>query len=297
MREYGKKNNRFFLVMLAVALSCCIITSASYSSGVSNAAAGVLGFVVAPVQNLLGSAHSFIDEKLAYFDDVDVLRDENEKLKGELAELNRKLSEMELTKKENEMLYGFLELKREREDIKFVKADIISRTTSNYTSDFTIDKGSLHGIEKNMPVVSEDSSLLGIIVEAGPTYARGKMLASYDLSIGVKNERTGEPSILSGSLELSKKNLCEVAGLLDKSDYKAGDIIKTSGLGDIYPPNLYVGTVTELVPDKYGYTVSAVVKPSSSVFDTDMVMVITDYDRLYETKEVPDEETDTKDEQ
>ena len=55
--------------------------------------------------------------------------------------------------------------------------------------------------------------------------------------------------------------------------------MRTSGLGDTYPPGLYVGTVTELVPDALDHTISAVVKPSSSVYDTDLVMVITDFDR------------------
>lgn len=127
--------------------------------------------------------------------------------------------------------------------------------------------------------MAEDNTLLGVLIEVGPTYARGKAMTSYDVTIGVKNERTGEPSLLSGSLSLDRKGLCEAADLLESSDVRVGDIMRTSGLGDTYPPGLYVGTVTELVPDALDHTISAVVKPSSSVYDTDLVMVITDFDR------------------
>lgn len=280
--SYSKKNHKFFLSMLAIAASCCLITSASYSSGVSSFAASALGVVVTPVQKLMDNVHGFIKDKTEYFQSVDMLLDENAQLKSTIIDLNRKVSELTPAQKENEMLYNFLELKKERNDIKFVNADIISRVSSNYTSEITLDKGSIHGIKKDMAIVTEDNSLLGIIVEVGATYSRGKTLTSYDFSVGIENERTGLPGILSGNFELSRKGLCCVIDLYDTDDYKAGDIIRTSGLGDIYPAGIYVGTVTEIIPDKLNYTVNACVKPATSVFDTDMVMVITGFDRAYE---------------
>lgn len=280
--SYTKKNNKFFLLMLAIAIASCVITGASYSSGVSSIAASALGVVVTPVQKLMDNIHRFTKEKAEYFQDIDNLLKENAKLKSTIIDLNRKVSELTPAQKENEMLYNFLELKKERNDIKFVNADIISRSSSNYTSDITLDKGSVHGIKKDMAIVTEDNSLLGVIVEVGATYSRGKVLTSYDFSVGIENERSGQPGIMSGNFELSRKGLCHVADLADTADYKTGDIIKTSGLGDMYPAGIYVGTVTEIVPNKLDYTLNATIKPAASVFSTDMVMIITDFDRTYD---------------
>ena len=280
--SHKRKNNRFFLILLTVALLCCLLNSMAYRSGVANVAANVLGVVVTPVQKLFSGVHSAIESGVSYFRGMDELKDENRRLQEEITSLRRTVSEMESAQKENGMLYNFLELKRERDDFSFVNAEIISRSVSNYTSEFTIDKGSLHGLEKDMAVLSSDNSLLGIITEVGATYARGKTLTSYDFSLGIKNERTGQPGIVSGTLALSEQRLCRVEALPDTADYAVGDIIRTSGLGDIYPPGLYVGTVTELVSDPLSYTLSATVKPSGGVFDTDMVMVLTDFDRTYE---------------
>ena len=278
---YKKKDHKFVIMMLIISAFCCVLTNAAYNSGVSNFAASILGVVVSPVQKLAANTHEALWDLGAYFGNVKALKEENERLKEQVTELTRVNSELAPLKNENDMLYHFLELKKDRTDLKLVNAEIISRSVSNYTSDFTVDKGSVHGIEKNMAVVTEDGSLIGIIIEVGATYSRGKTLTSYDYSVGIKNERTGEPGMLSGNFELSVEGLCCVSDLYDDADYVAGDIIRTSALGDIYPPGLYVGMVKEIIPDSLGYTVSAVVEPSATVNDTDMVMIITDFDRNY----------------
>lgn len=96
-----------------------------------------------------------------------------------------------------------------------------------------------------------------------------------------------------GSLSLDRKGLCEAADLLESSDVLVGDILRTSGLGDTYPPGLYVGSITELVPNALNHTVNAVVKPSGGVYDTDLVMVITAFDRsvTQEPAAVPPEDS------
>lgn len=290
---YQKKRSRFFVVCLAAASLCSALAFSAERSGVASLAAGALGAVVTPLQKLGAGINEALQEKTAYFRSIDTLRAENEALKKEITALEREVSELEPTKKENEMLYRFLELKRERTDINLVSAAVIGRAASNYTSEFTIDKGSIHGLQKDMPVMAEDNTLLGVLTEVGPTYARGKAITSYDVTIGVKNERTGEPVLVSGSLSLDRKGLCEAADLLESSDVLVGDILRTSGLGDTYPPGLYVGSITELVPNALNHTVNAVVKPSGGVYDTDLVMVITAFDRsvTQEPAAVPPEDS------
>ena len=61
-------------------------------------------------------------------------------------------------------------------------------------------------------------------------------------------------------------------------------------LGDTYPPGLYVGRITELVPNALNHTVNAVVKPSGGVYDTDLVMVITSFDRSVTQEPTDDSE-------
>lgn len=287
--SYSKNDKKFVLTSVAAAIVCCIVTSAAYASGVSSIPASIFGVIVSPIQGAATGVCGLTENVTEYFGDVRALQRENDELKEEISALRRELSELAPIKSENEMLYGFLELKRERTDVKFVNAGIISRSESGYTSDFTIDKGSVHGVKKDMAVIAEDGSLLGIIVEAGATYSRGKTLTSYDFSVGIKNARTGEPGMLTGDFELSGQGLSRVCDLADDADYVVGDVVVTSSLGDIYPPGIYVGTVTELVPDSCGYTLNAVISPSEKVKTAGKVMVVTDFDRIYENAELPSE--------
>lgn len=283
--SYSGKKNRFFITALIASVILCVLTTTAYNTGVSSFAASALGLVLSPVRNLAVNTHNFFESKSAYFKNVDELVSENKILKAEILSLKRQLSEIAPAKEENEMLYRFLEIKKERADIKYENAKIISRSVSNYTSDFTIDKGSVHGISKDMAVVTGDNSLLGIIVEVGATYSRAKYLTSYDLSIGVKNERSGMPGILSGNYELSRKNLCEICDLSENADYIPGDVIRTSGLGDLYPAGIYIGTVKELSADKLSHTMSAIITPSANSFDSDLVMVVTSFERSFEVED------------
>ena len=278
---YSKNTKRFPLVMITISLLCCLITATAYTTGVSSFLASALGVVVTPIQKVMANVGDTIDNTLGYFEGTKELRNENARLKLEIANLNKQLSELAPAKKENEMLYNFLELKQERKDIQFAKAEIISRSASNYTSDFTLDKGSLHGIKKDMAVLTDENCLLGIIVEVGATYSRGKTLYSYDYSVGIKNERTGKAGIASGGFDLSHQNLLQVSDIQTDSDYAIGDIIRTSALGDIYPAGIYVGKVKELVPSSIGYTLTAIIEPAESASSSDSVMIITDFDRAY----------------
>lgn len=271
--------------MIVIALVLCFVAGTAYSRGVSSVAANALGVVLSPLGRLAGHIHAFFDEQAVYFRDIKTLSDKNDALKAENEALKKRVSELEPYQKENEALYGFLELKRDVTDIRFVSASVIARSASNYTADFTLDKGSIHGVEKDMAVISSDKSLLGVIVETAATYSRGKLLSSYDLSLGVRNERTGAPAVLSGSLALARENLCRVADLADDADYKEGDILRTSGLGTVYPAGLYVGSVREVRADPLGDAFEAVIVPSADIFATDTVMIVTGFDRSFEAVE------------
>ena len=278
---YRAKGKNFGIWLFAAAAVCCFITHTAYRHGVSSAAANALQFVLTPGKYAAASFRGFINDKTAYFADVKALKEENDALRTENTALAEKVAELSNVERDNRMLSAFLGLKEEITDISFVKATVTARSSSAYTAEFTLDRGEAHGLCKDMAVLSEDGSLLGILVEVGKTYSRGRVLTSYDLSLGSRNERTGETGVVSGSFALSREGKCRVGGLRRDSDYQAGDIIRTSGLGDVYPAGILIGRVTELVPDELEQSFNAVVLPSETIFTTDRVMVVTDFARSF----------------
>ncbi len=282
MKISHKKANLFFPLMLCIAIIMSSVCFASYNSGTSTLLAKSLGIVITPLEvcaNYIGNTFSGVKK---YFSDIDKLTEENKLLKQQLAQYTAQNQDFLVIKKQNDELFKFLQLKRERTDFIMTDARVIARTSSNYISKFTIDKGSFHGISENMPVITSDNSIMGVVYSVGLTSSECLCITSYDTTIGVFDERSGSTGFLSGDFELFSQNKCKVTGIHEQSDIKIGDKILTSGLGDIYPSQLVAGVVTDVFPDPTTYTLTACVKPSDSIFTSENVMIITSFNRVYE---------------
>ena len=88
--------------------------------------------------------------------------------------------------------------------------------------------------------------------------------------------------ILSGDYELSTEGKCVISGLPADTHVLVGDPVLTSGAGDIYPRGLAVGVVTDIIKDPYTQTATLAITPYCDLVNEESVMVITDFERLYE---------------
>lgn len=281
MKIPHRKKDLFMPILFGAAVLLSAICFLSHFSGTSTLLSNGLSLITTPLRGATKGIYNLCASTGDYFSDVKELKKENELLKKQNKELSDENTSLQGLKKENESLYKALELKKEHVDYKFTNANIISGSSSGYTDIFTIDKGTFHGVKANMPIISDEGVLIGVIYSSEATSARCKTLLSYDVSVGVYDENTGETGILSGSFETFSDGKYIIRGLSDTTTIKEGDRILTSGLGDIYPRNLVVGTVTGFIPDKGSHTKNAVVTPHPSADANDFVMVITSFDRTY----------------
>ena len=196
--------------------------------------------------------------------------------KAALAEYHGKLYDASLIEEENEYLRGYLGLKNLHTDFQFESATVIGRETANYRTVYTLSRGSLHGIEKNMPVVTEDG-LLGYVTEIGATWSRVVSIIETASAVGACVERSGDLGLIEGAYELRFEGLCRMIHIDPEADIRAGDVIITSGMGSIYPLGLSVGRVVSVSPDENTRTLTAVVEPSVDFENVSKVMIITDY--------------------
>lgn len=275
-----KRQSRFYILSIAVSVLLSLAALVSYFSGFSNILTGVVNIVVYPIN----SCANFVSEKIMsvgnYFGDIAKLKEENLRLKAENNNLLKEMATIDAIKAENEQLYTYLELKREYNRLSLVNSGIISKGSGNFLSTFTIDKGTMHGVKKNMPVITS-KGIIGIVIEEGPFTSRGITLISHNASVGVYLARTGAPGILRGDYKLSTEGKCKITGLPVDTDVELGDPVMTSGTGEIYPKDLSVGNVTEILKDSNTQTLTLVVTPSCDLVNEESVMVITDFERVY----------------
>ena len=198
-------------------------------------------------------------------------------LEEQLREANQKLIGAEQDKRENEQFRSFLGLKETNPDYEFEPATVIGRDSTNRFYSFTIDRGSLHGVEEADPVITADG-LVGIVWEVGLTYSHVRTILDISVEAGVYDISTRDSGIVTGDISLSAEGLCKLKYLPRESGIASGNLIVTSGIGGVFPKDLPVGTVKSIEVDHSGLSLTAVIEPSADIENVTDVLVIKSFD-------------------
>ena len=274
--------SKFFIITLIVAVSLSVVFTAMSLLGYSSYLKSALHYVMVPMQKLSDAVGRAIDGYTDYFTEADRLKRENEELRRQIDEMLDEVQSAQAVRSENDELRQMLEVKAEHLDYKFEPADVVGREDGNYMTVFTLGKGKNNGIERDMPIISGNSGLIGRITDAGGTWAKACSLIEMNSSVGAYVERSRASGIVVGDYELSLKGLCKLSYLQSDADVKVGDRVMTSGVGSVYPRGLIIGTVTEVKTDESLRTKYAVIKPYADITDLSSVTVVTSYEKYTE---------------
>lgn len=191
-------------------------------------------------------------------------------LKAENLELTQKLKNYETMqrtnveiRKENERLKEQLGFSESLEQ-KNYPAQIIGRNPDNLYSGLTLNKGSLNGIRKGMPVVAVQNGttgLVGKIVTVG--LGTSIVMPVYDLkcSVSVRIQNTRDIGLVSGGgspdLPLQMKYIKKRV----RPELNFGDIIVTSGESENYVSDIPVGTISKITVVDYDSSLNIEIVP------------------------------------
>ena len=219
--------------------------------------------------SVTNSVSNFLDR----FANAEELYLENQELREQLRQANEKLIGAEQDKRENEQFRSFLGLKETNPDYEFEPATVIGRDSTNRFYSFTIDRGSLHGVEEADPVITADG-LVGIVWEVGLTYSHVRTVLDISVQVGVYDISTRDSGIVSGDIKLSSEGLCKLEYLPKDSGIANGNLIVTSGIGGVFPKDLVVGTVNSIEVDSGGLSLTAKISPAADIENVTDVLVI-----------------------
>jgi len=175
---------------------------------------------------------------------------------------------------ENVRLRAQLEL-RNRPAAQMQLARVVGRDPANWWRTIHVDMGIEDGVAVDQPVWVRDG-LVGRVRHAGPKHAQVALLGDPTCRVSVKVKETGETAILTAgpftSFDPSQVNLSFLP-----SDTAAvpGHQIVTSGLSDIFPADIPVGTILEVEKSPGSVQTTARVKlavDSSRLSEVWMVM-------------------------
>lgn len=201
---------------------------------------------------------------------------ENEQLREELNSLRAKLVEYDSLKQDNIRLWKYYDLKLKNPSYEFMPAAVIRRDPNENFYSFTADKGTLSGVSVNDPVITENG-LIGWVFRVDATSCLIKTILSPDTRVGAIDNTTRDSGVISGGVRFADDNLTMLTKLSAKNTIKKGDIIVTSGIGGIFPPDIPVGEAEEVKLDEYDTSFYAIVKPFEDIRSVQDVVIITDF--------------------
>ena len=177
--------------------------------------------------------------------------------------------------KEIKELKEALELNKTLTEYDPVNATILSRNKSYWFNTITIDKGTSSGIKKNMAVITKNG-LIGKISNVSRNSSEVKLITSDDInfkvSIAIKTNGLEHYAILNG---YNKETGFISANGIDKTTpVNIGDIVLTSGLGEMFPAGIYVGEIVDLKSDKYNLSKTVYIKTNQDFNDIHYVTVL-----------------------
>lgn len=195
------------------------------------------------------------------------LKRENELLRREIQQARRLILEAEDIKRENERLRQLLDLKS-RFSYRTIPAEIIFVHRELSGNFYTINRGRLDGIKKNMPVVTA-SGLFGKVYSVGDRSSVVLPINHPLSSVAARIVETGENGIIEGSRE-GKLYL----KLISKESTAAiGMLVTTSGLGGVYPKGLLIGSISDIKSNPNKLDLDITVGPASN-FDREEFLLV-----------------------
>ncbi|MGG7076452.1 rod shape-determining protein MreC [Clostridium sardiniense] len=248
------------IIVLSVAFLGLIIYT--FKDPNKNAIESGAGAALNPIQKIAYTVNVKIKDFVDLCLNFSTVKEENNNLTKENAELKKQLLEYSDLKQENDQLRKVLNFKDSRDNYNYVATNIIGYAGGNILDGYIVDKGKDDGIEKGMIVIAADG-LVGQVTSVGSNWAIIKSILNENIAVSVKVESTKENTgILRGYRNADGTAECKVENLPMDSNIKEGDTIVTSGLGQIYPKDIMVGKVVSVQEDKVNVMKNAIVKPS-----------------------------------
>jgi len=200
------------------------------------------------------------------------LRQRNEELEAEVANLQTEVISLQQQVTEVELLSALLEFARSQRENEYKSASVVFRDPRPFLKYVVIDIGTDDGILSGMPVVSAEG-LVGRIDAVTANAARVQLITDPGSDVNVTIQPSDASAVLSGSITSD----ISLDLIPQDAEVQPGDLILTSGIGGNYPSNILIGQVASVRSSATALFQQAAVQPAVDFTRLNIVLVIVDY--------------------
>ena len=222
--------------------------------------------VTAPASRGASSVGSFFGDLIGGIGAYWRAGSQNAELRREVEAARRELVRAQALAFENRRLRQLLGLAGEVED-EVTVARIVGSTYASGRRLATLSAGTASGVAVGQPVRAPEG-VIGRVLETGRWAARILLITDGQSNVPVRLVRDGTSAFAKGTGEGD----IEIRTLeIGPNPFRVGDVLVTTGVGGIYPPNIPVARVVRLDGDK------AIATPIAEPGRADFAVVLRPY--------------------
>ncbi|MDO9547099.1 MAG: rod shape-determining protein MreC, partial [Pelolinea sp.] len=235
----------------------------------------ILGIVMDPfvaAQRWLSEIFMAVYDFFTLPRNVTELLQSNAQLENKVSNLQSQVIQLQEQLREAEVLYSLLDFARARPQDQYIAAAVIGRDPSPFLHYVIIDHGSDDGIQRGMPVVTQQG-LVGRVDAVTASASRVQLITDPNSRVNVRLQNQNESAQVEGSITGDV-----TLGMVSQNiKLNPGDILLTSGLGGNYPTDILVGQVVNVEEIENELFKTASVQPVIDFAALRAVLVITNF--------------------
>ncbi len=173
-----------------------------------------------------------------------------------------KLNRIRAAAARNDELQAMLQFSR-GSNLSLYPAQVVGKKLNQVNNVITIDAGSLDGIEKGMPMIGANG-LIGKVVLTAPHYSQVMPYLHTLFRVSAMLQNSNAYGIVSWNGENIEELVLKYIPQTVPVD--SGEIVVTSGYSNKFPPQVPIGTVIGIQPDKGKETKRVFIKPFVNLY-------------------------------
>lgn len=272
LQKYLKKLLFFLTIFVLI-----VLIGFSSIGRISNIQLGVVGNIISGLQKVTYNIGQTLTNSFYSVQEIVRMREENILLTDTVHELQEQVRILQNIVNKSDALTAEYEMKNKLK-YDYTVGQVIALDDSNWFSRFTIDKGEKDGLRKNDIVINAvetdngvvQMGLVGIVTETGSNWSKVITILDESCKISFRDINNEESGILQGNVDET------VTGYFfnNKASPEKGDIIVTSGMGGIYIPDIYIGTIENVIKTTDASTQKILLNPEVNFTKINKVFVL-----------------------
>ena len=272
----------FFSTRIRVVLLLSLLLTGALAviSGMTgkNIPSMVVQTVLTPLRAGANSLTNQAEQMYNYMFRYEALQSENEALKSQIAQMEEDNRLAASVQRENDRLRELLQWKENHPDYELVDGYIIARSSTDWTSTFTVDCGSRDGIAEGMVAITENGEVVGLVTEVGSNYCTVKTILDSSLEISATIASSGYSGMVQGAYTVDDAGYLRMNYLPSTAVIRNRDQVVTAG-STLYPRNLILGYVVGVGMDNASVAKFARVEPAAKIDQLEQVFILTNFDQ------------------